>query len=338
MSDIIEAEYKDPEADVDRLLSEMPEGYRVQIKRLEPEWCNGVVAMVDYDPSEPVSSKWIVNRFGGRKYQIKVLDERSRYKAVRTITFPEPPLKDGAPIMPGPNGSYILASEGIVKEPPPAALQDNPMVGVLEKILAAQTAQATQMQTMLLGRVQGLETLLTTKLTEPAPATNPAVVPADPQSQLKQTLETVQAIEELKNVIGSNEIADGAEPENPLYGAIIEKLVDKFTSESTPKPTQPQRQLPPGPIAPASVREPSDLELATMVKERLKTLPDDQRQTLLSLVFEDEEEETPSITGQADSTEIESLLTPEDREQLRNENETENEGQTISPRDVSAVT
>ena len=96
MSEEIEVSWQDPEADIDMLLSEIPEGYKVQIKRTEPPWAKGVVATVDYDPTEPVSAKWIVETYGGRKYQIKVLDERGRYKYIRSITFPDPPLTDGA--------------------------------------------------------------------------------------------------------------------------------------------------------------------------------------------------------------------------------------------------
>ena len=141
---------------MDSLLSEMPQGYKVQIKRVEPEWCNGVVATIDYDPSEPVSAKWIVNRFGGRKFQVRVLDERSRYKAIRTITFPKPLLQDGAAIEPGPNGAPILCSEAKTAEPLPPQ-QDNQMVGMLEKLLVSQQTQANAMTTMFWFRKRGAD-------------------------------------------------------------------------------------------------------------------------------------------------------------------------------------
>lgn len=333
MSDIIEATFQDPEVDIDHLLSEMPEGYKVQIKRLEPEWCNGVVATVDYDPTEPISAKWIVNRFGGRKYQIKVLDEKSRYRSVRTITFPEVPLKDGAPIEPGPHGAPVLCSVGKTVEPPPPQ-QDNQMVGMLEKLLVAQQTQANAMTTMLLGRVQGLETLLTAKLTEPAPVNTGLVPPIDASTQMKNTLETVKAIEELRGAIGGSEGGE-VDPANPLYDKIIDKLVDKFTAEPQPKQQQQQQQtqtrgnLPPGPIAPKL----SNLELAVEIKERLKDMPEEEREYLLSHVLEDEVEETPAIAGQDDIEGLDSLLTQEDEEALKDE-KTET---TIQPNESQTV-
>ncbi len=340
MNDTIEARFDDPEAGLDLLLNELPAGYKVQIKRLEPEWCNGVVGTFDVDEGEAISPEWISKRFGGRKFQVKLLDENSKYVKVRTISFPDVPRKNGLPIVPGPNGP-ILACEVQAAAPP---AQDNQMVGVLEKILAGQTAQANQMQDMLLHRVQGLETILTQKLTEPAAAA-PTFTAPDPQSQLKQTLETVRAIEELKGVIGGNAEVDGeGETDNPIYNKIIEKLVEKFTADPPKQPQQSQQQpqsrkYPPGYVPPP--HEPSDIELAGMVKRRLRTLPDDQREMLLSQVLDDDEPETLSNDGQEDIGELESLLTPEDLEAMQSELEDEtdyetepnNESEKVSPLD-----
>ena len=331
----IEAVFDDPEAELDLLLAEVPAGYKIQIKRLEPEWCNGIVGTFDINDGETISPEWITKRFGGRKFQIKILDANSRYKRVRIVSFPDVPKRDGKPLVEGPSGP-ILASEAIAAIAPQ---QDNPMIGVLEKILAGQTAQANQMQTMLLGRVQGLETILTQKLTEPAAAAVPALPAPDPQSQLRQTLETVRAIEELKGVMGGGEVIEGDEAANPLYNTIVEKLVEKFTAEPQQQSQQqPQQQrpqkYPPGYVPPPlQQQEPSDLELAEMVKQRLKTIPDEQRELLLSHVLDDDEPETPSIAGQDDLEELESLLTEEDLEALKVDDSAENASATVPPSD-----
>jgi hypothetical protein len=153
---------------------------------------------------------------------------------------------------------------------------------------------------------------------------------------MRNTLETVKAIEELRGAIGGSESGEG-ETENPMYDKIIEKLVDKFTAEPQPKQQQQQQQtqtrgnLPPGTII--KDRELSDLELAMEVKQRLKTMTEDEKEFLLSHVLEDEEAETPAIAGQDESGEVDSLLTQEDIEALKDEEttveNTQNESQTV---------
>lgn len=320
--DAIEARFEDPEAELDILLGELRCSFKIVVKREEPDWCAGTLGTFEFDAGDTISTDWIAKRFGGEKFQIKILDSNNKHLTSRRVRFPEPPRRDGVELVKGPNGPItILEAKAAEPSPPP---QDNQMVGLLEKLLTAQQSQANSMTTMLLGRVQGLETLLTNKLTEPATVpVVPGVVP-DPQSQLRQTLETVQAIEELKNVMGGGgEVVDG-EPENPLYGALIEKVLDKFTSEPAKPSHQDPRQL-------NQPVEPSNLQLATLIKQRLKTMPTQERDLLLSHVFEDEAEETTAIAGQDDFTEVESLLTQEDREQLEDDGSGQNESQKVSP-------
>ena len=326
----ITANFKDPEAGLDELFQELEGAYKIQVLRIEPEWCKGTLGTFDFMPGETVSTDWLVERFGGRKLQVKILHQDSSYNVARTVVFPEAPRKDGIQIVQGPEGSPISVHERDAnKETTPPPQQDNGMSGLFQKMLEMQTAQSNQMQSLMMTLLS--KTLDAKSAPVPAPAEQ-TQVHHDPQSQLRQTLETVQAIEELKGVMGGGGEAldiDG-EPENPIYNSIIEKLVDKFTAEPSPKqhPQQqipPQRHLPPGPIA----RDPSNLELAMMVKDRLKTLPDDQREMLLSHVLEDEEEETPTIAGQDDLDDLDSLLTKEDRETLGDESNPENESEAI---------
>jgi len=333
MNEEIEVAWNDPEADIDMLLAEIPEGYKVQIKRTEPDWCIGVVATVDYDPTDPVSAKWIVSRYGGRKYQIKVLDERGRYKHIRSITFPDPPLKDGAPIVPGTNGSYIFASEAVIKEPahvppPPPPQQD--MSGLFRTMLEMQTQQANSMQTLMM-------TLLTKTLDSnnnavPAPVVaNP--IPTDPQSQLKSTVETVKAFEELKEIFNKGNSGGGEGTDESglgMYAPLIEKAMEKLINPPA-QTAQPDPRQPPPP------RELSNLEVAQLAKERMGDMPEQERNMLLSHVFNVEEEESPVVTGQEDPSDPQSLLSQEDLETLENDNSGENDDPTIPPCDGTTV-
>ncbi len=328
--DSIEAKFNDPEAELDTLLGELNTAFKIVVKREEPDWCAGTLGTFDFDRGDQISTDWLEDKFGGLKLQIKILDTNNQHITSRRVLFPTPPRRDGIEIVRGPNGPITVLEAKAMEPAPPQ--QDNQMVGMLEKLLTAQQTQANSMTTMLLGRVQGLETLLTNKLTEPAPA-NPAIVPpVDPQSQMRNTLETVKAIEELRGAIGGGE---EGESYNPLYDKIIDKLVDKFTAEPQPKQQQQQTNtrgdLPPGTII--RDRELSDLELAEMVKSRLKNKSEEEKDFLLSHVFEDEDEETPAIAGQEDNAEVDSLLTQEDQEVLEVEETTPenppNESQTV---------
>lgn len=325
MSEEIEVSWSDPDADIDMLLAEIPVGYKVQVKRTEPPWAKGVVATVDYDPTDPVSAKWIVDTFGGRKYQIKVLDERGRYKYIRAIEFPDPPLKDGAPIVPGPNGAYIFASEARSMQPQPPAppQQDNDMSGLFKTMLEMQTQQANSMQTLMMGLLN--KTLDSSNNAPVVPVAAPVAV--NPQAHMKDTLEMFKTMEELRGMMSSGGEAAG-DPENPLLDMVINKAVEKFTGPAAQTPQQTPQQLgnlPPGPIAPTQ----SNMDFALEAKERLKSMNPQEREMLLSHVFEEEEEETPVVSGQDDEPEVQSLLSQEDQEQLDSEPDPHNARETI---------
>lgn len=327
MNEEIEVSWSDPEADIDMLLSEIPQGYKVQVKRTEPPWAKGVVATVDYDPTDPVSAKWIVDTYGGRKYQIKVLDERGRYKYIRAIEFPDPPLKDGAPIVPGPNGSYILESQAnaMQAQPPAPTPQGDNMSGLFTTMLEMQTQQANSMQTLMMTLLS--KTMDANQNAPVAPALPPPVA-VNPQSHMKDTLEMFKGMEELRNLMGgkAGEVADG-DPENPLYGMLIDKLMTKFTDPAQQKSPQPAQQglnLQQGNVPPP----PSNLDLAMEIKERLKSMQPQEKEMLLSCVLDEEEEETPVDTGQDEIPEVESLLTQEDEDELNGE-QPENGGEEV---------
>lgn len=328
--DAIEARYEDPEMDLEQIFGELQgQRFKVQVIRQEPDWAKGTLGTFDFDEGEEITTDWLVNKFGGRKLQIKVMTSDSKYWKSKRVTFPKPPKEDGIELVEGPNGSPIKITQQKPETPPPPPVQDS-MNGLLKGVLEMQTQQANQMQTLMM-------TLLTKTLESPPVAQHIPAPPqqlADPQSHLRSTLETFKLFEEAKGIFGG--AAEGAaEEENPLIGKIMEKMIEKFAGEPQQQNPQAQqmagmapqqnRALPPGPIAPP---EPDDATLAMMVSKRLKTMEPEERAhwaNLLSHDLEEEEEETPANAGLVDEDDLESLLTQEDIEALQNEEETPQE-------------
>lgn len=316
----IDAKFSDPSEDLEKMFAEMGEGYRVQIKRIEPEWCNGIVGTFEFDPTEPISTKWIAKRFGGRKLQIKILTPDGKYSGARTLTFPLAPKEDGQELIPGPHGAPILASRAIVEQP--QAPQETGLVSALEKIMQAQAQQNQALQNMLIGRVAGLEQLLTQRIETPGNGQQ-QISPADPNASLKTTLESFKMMEELRESLGAPG-GGGDDEENPLLSKVMDKMIEKLTEE------KPQAAPPGSPPLPERT-EPSNLELAGMVKNRLQAMDPDEREFYLSTVFEDESEEsdefidetidTPIDTGQNSDLDLGSLLSGEDQEKLEQAND-----------------
>ncbi len=209
---------------------------------------------------------------------------------------------------------------------------------MLKEILQAQADNNKALTAMLLGRVQTLEGLLTQKIADPAPVQQTNVPIYDPNVQLRNTLETFKMIEELKENMKGEEITD---EENPLMSKVMEKLIDKFT-EDKPQPQAqhigatplPQRQ------------EPSNLELAQMVKQRMHDMDPEEREYLINHVMseEPEYEEEPELVeepdpphivevpaeldpspGQDQNEQVDSLLSGGDKE-IMNEGEPQSNG------------
>lgn len=327
--DAIDATFKDQESDLEQLFQELEGGFKIQVLRLEPDWCKGTLGTFDFMAGESVTTDWLVEKFGGRKLQVRILHADSSYNAARTIIFPKAPREDGIEIVKGPDGAPITVHErdAAKERPAPPPQQQNDMSGLFTTMLEMQTQQANQMQSLMMTL---LSKTLDSSNNAPVAPVSPPPVPVNPQAHMKDTLEMFKTMEELRGMMSTGGQAE-SDPENPLLSMVIDKAVEKFTGPAA-QPQQPQQaqqqlgNLPPGPIAPAV----SNTDFALEAKRRLKTMSEQERELLLSHVFEEEEEETPVVSGQEYEPEVESLLTPEDQEQLGDEpNNSENEGETI---------
>jgi len=322
MNDIVTARFENPDEELEVLLSEVPDGYKVLIKREEPEWARGNVGTFEFDQGEEISTEWLERKIGGTKLTIRAYRlSNKEFIGSRRVRIPSAPKKDGIELVPGPHGSPIT----VIENERLKAQDQNPqsqgggvdLIGSLKTIMDAQNSMMENMNNMLASRVATLENLLTDKLTkqpdEQALAT--AAAPTSPQNHLKEMMETFRSVEEFKESMGLNAVASGGDEggieNSPLFEMITEKLIEKFDDEEEKKDGKPKQRR----------SEPSNLQLANIVKKRLKTMDPDERERLLSHVLEDEEEETPAIAGPEDETDLKSLLDENDLKTLSGEGE-----------------
>lgn len=322
---------KEAEEDLNNLFSEMTEGYKVQIRRIEPEWCDGLLGTFEWDASEPISMDWVERKFGGRKLKITILGIKNEYRRTRTIKLASEPRRDGKPLIQGDHGYPILADSPEARrmhiaEPQSSQNQNQGQNGVLDAMKSFFELQATQnatIQNTLVARVQHLETLLTQKVTEPQAQVQtsqpgqPGQPFYDPTQQLRTTLETMKMIDELRDSVRQGDTDETGE----LWDKVIDKVVNKFMDE---KPKQAAQQ--PSPQAgqlPAPQKPPlSDLELMAAVKNRLDKMPEQKRDELIEQFMGDYYDDDDDDTGQPETEPIKSdLLTEEDKNEL---NEQEN--------------
>ena len=312
MSDII-ATYEQTIDDLETLLSELDGGYKVTITRKEPPWAEEQLGTIDFSPGEAISTDWIRNRYGGGSFSLRIKDANGKHKGHRAVRINERPKnRYGVEIYPGPDGVPITKDEQNSKPQPPAV---DPMIIALKEIMQAQAQNARATQDLLLKRIESLERAVVSSNQNQNPVQAQHLQPYDPQSQLKTTLETMKMIEELKENVKGND-PDELD-ENPFFSKVMEKMLDKLTDDKQTAPA------PPGspPLPPRT--EPNNLELAQMVKSRLAGMDPEERDYLMSTVFGDEEDdfeeidEEPIDTGQEDNPDLDSLLSGEDQQQLK---------------------
>lgn len=338
MTDIINAKVQDLQADLDTLLGEITSDFKISIKREEPDWCAGNLGTFHFDRGEAISTDWIANRFGGDKFQIRIFQGDGTPIGSRRIRIPLKPRREGVDLVRSPDGP-ITVDEAKVLLKPEAPRSSDPMVNMLEKVLAIQAANATQqmqqyqmMQESSMKRTEQLENMLFRLMTTPptAPATALAAPPT-PQEQINNTLSLVQGIDDLRGAVGGESLAQGELDSiltNPLLEKVVDRLITPKTQQQGPPPGYQQQAYQQQPGQPPA-QELSNLELANLAKERLQHMTEEEKSLVLSHILADEgeeEDETPD-NGQDDGVAVESLLTAEDVRELNDAATTENEAE-----------
>jgi len=349
--------------DLERLMSELPEGYKLQINRQEPIWCDGNCVTQEVDPNEPISMESIRQRWGGRKLILKILDPQGKYIKSKMVSFPDPPRRDGVELVLSPQGTPVRKDELEKKEieipaPVPTAptQNDNMQTALLQTLIQAQATQNQNMQNMLVQRVNHLEQLLEHR----TPAQQLGAPHDDggrPFDGLKDTIKMIKEMEELKAIVGAGRGEHVDSDASPWTGA-VEKMLDFVlerekqnmqmknaqTMAAHNAPPLPELNRPSPAPAPAA-STPSDVQLIEMLQKRLTNADTGTKAQLLQAVLGDElndvldmlddendEELQDGLNHSCDSdqTELESeLISAEDRAELET-GETVDQGDSTS--------
>ena len=291
--EIIEAKFSQ-EVDLEKLLSEVGEGWRLIVRRVEPEWCDGHLGTIQLDPNEPLSMDSLRRKFGGRKLQFKIQKANGDYVAHRTVKFPDPPRH---------NGSIMVEGQGWGDNPQhgQAALQAQPANGqgqmdaLVKMMMEGQRETSKMMIDSLTSRVNHLEAVLQST-TDRALGIPPVQVEGTSNNfdGIKDSIKTIQEIEKFKEAIGVGEKQDPSIIESGL-----EKIMDLMLKKEEMKMQAVMNQQSQATQVPAlgpqsTYVEPrpgssnpddmSDLELAAFVKKRLEGMPEEERLNIISKV------------------------------------------------------
>lgn len=336
--------------DFDKTLSELGGDHRLQIIRKEPSWCDGMATEYNIDPEEPVSAEEIRRRWGGRRLQAKIINPDGTFGKQKTFNFPDPPRDEGVELVMGPYGTPIRKDQldtPKTQEVHPQPAANDMQTTLLQTLIQAQASQNTNMQNMLVQRVNHLEGLLERR----SPDETPSHVPqpdSKPFDGLKDTIKMIKEMEQLKAIMGAAQGAPAGDVESSPWTGTVEKMLDfvlerervnmqtkqaqATAAQQIPVLPRPEVQ----PTAPAPPPTQSDVELFDSLRNRLANADNETKAQLMQAVLgEDiddvielipENELVPEIEQEFDvnkndscpthETDVDSVISAEDRAEL----------------------
>lgn len=262
MNQIINAQFS-ADTDLDTLLEELGEEFKIVIQRKEPEWCCGHIRTVYFDPQEPIGLDWITKQFGGSKLQIKVYGPndsgKKGYITGKTIDILGPPRDGhGVELVRGPEGNAVKihdlpaaieqhrAKTGLshreerkpIEVPAPQPVQPAQDNSMFQAMLNAQAEQNKIMMQMMLGRVQTLEQLLYQRENQTAVPQPPANY--DPFGSIKQAGNAIKQLESIKESLSGG---GGTEDDGfmNLIGTLGKAFISNQQQHAQSQPSQPAR-------------------------------------------------------------------------------------------------
>jgi len=230
-------------SEVEELLGEAcDKGYRLAIHRTDPPWCAGYLETWNLDG--PISLDALRDAWGGRRFRLKILGEKSRYIRDFVVSIDDIPRRRGIPI--NPNGTEFDRDKTEVSAPPAPSID---LAGILDRV-SQQQQRAEDRIFSLMEKVF--------EHRSPAPATAPAPA-ADPLTGARQLGELIEIA---KNLSGSFEKA----PDAGMLDGLIKLMEMKTASDKSqagrqrPPPGRPgqaqRRQIPPPPGQPPPAAPP----------------------------------------------------------------------------------
>lgn len=187
---------KNEEIDFSAALANAGSGTTLQIKRLQPTWCDGILCEEEIDPHDPVDLEQIREQWGGRKLTL-TLRQHGIYRTSTTLKFPDEPKKNSVELI-----NPEIAARALPPPPPPAPPAPPPDDSgnkLLEIVLGMQNQQA-----IALAEIQKTAADTIAKAQEISAATQ------------KQTLEG--QVDELKKQI--QEMGQGGGPQGDKKSAL----------------------------------------------------------------------------------------------------------------------
>jgi hypothetical protein len=321
---------------LERLLSECGSGWRCQIVRISPSWCDGTLETVNVDPTVPIDIEEIRQSWGGRRLQLVLIDDRGRMRKRINLKFPDPPRNNGQAISP-PGAVAVNEAGQALAAPDPGENYRK----ILELLIKNQESQKTSYAQALEVRLADLERQLNSLRSMPAAApapigAAPQIVPAlaQPVPQavdvIAQVSNMISQVDNLRSAIGRSTPADvaegggGSDVLNDAIKQILQIEIEKRRAPAaapqaqTPAPPMPERRSA-GPAPAAGLEHGAGLgalqsgnpivdEVLRAVKDKLSTMDPARLESILGIVLDDgaiiEEEDDPTDESTADPTAI----------------------------------
>jgi len=321
---------------LERLLSECGSGWRCQIVRISPSWCDGTLETVNVDPTVPIDIEEIRQSWGGRRLQLVLIDDRGRMRKRINLKFPDPPRNNGQAISP-PGAVAVNEAGQALAAPDPGENYRK----ILELLIKNQESQKTSYAQALEVRLADLERQLNSLRSMPAAApapigAAPQIVPAlaQPVPQavdvIAQVSNMISQVDNLRSAIGRSTPADvaeggGSDVLNDAIKQILQIEIEKRRAPAaapqaqTPAPPMPERRSAAGPAPAAGPAQGGGLgalqsgnpivdEVLRAVKDKLSTMDPARLESILGIVLDDgaiiEEEDDPPDEATADPAAI----------------------------------
>lgn len=270
--------------DFETLLAELGEGRKIQIMRIEPRWCDGILATEEQDPDYPISLEDIRERFGGRKLRIRLQNHLGQWSKSATLKFPDPPKEHGR----------ILKSPAEIEEererlkwanPPKTENSKNELETLntfFDKILSIQAANQAAIERTLQNQIDNLQNQLSAVQRPQSDNNN------DPLAAVRAATKTFAEIKKMQESMGLSENVENNESGGmgflqaglqQIIGLEIEKQKLKLeqTKRQAQPPALPERK-------PQSEVTDEDLSFAKMVKEQMANVTPEQLETIQAIL------------------------------------------------------
>jgi len=230
-----------PQDVLDFCAGEYGNGQQLSITRLAPHWCAGYLDTLPLDA--PVSLAEIRDNWGGKRFQLRVLDSHGRYVKAYNVRIDGPPKRNGRLVTPEMEYEFKQGNPAAIQHFTPTPTPDgpNPTKELLEFFKAQTAAQQSLINELFLRAV--------------SPAASGG--PAGGLGAIGEARDLIAFARELN-------VGEGA-PADDTSGKLLEKVLEAFMAKgkaaapAAPAPAQLPPFRGPQPAPRLNVQPPPDL-------------------------------------------------------------------------------